>query len=86
MSDRYWMLECHRSDEGGRSIESWPDFPGIASWVTGERFKAGPPKPIVLYWDPEDEEGEHRQFYLVPGGQAGKTKGIGFRRGKSLFA
>ena len=60
----YWMLECSRDTwSGGRSIESWPELPGVESWLTGMRFPAPPPEPIVLYWDPEDEEGPPQTLY-----------------------
>jgi hypothetical protein len=58
------MMECFRDKwAGGRGIESWPDLPGIASWLTGKKFPAPPPDPIVLTWDPEDEEGPPQAMY-----------------------
>lgn len=60
----YWMMECFRDAwTGGRGIESWPDIPGIDSWLTGSRFASAPPGAIVLYWDPEDEEGPPQPLY-----------------------
>lgn len=60
----YWMLECRRDPErGGRSIEAWPDFPGVPSWVGGVPIEAKLPVPIVLHWDPEDEAGPAQPLY-----------------------
>ena len=60
----YWMLECQRDPElGGRSIDGWPDLPGVPTWMGGSPITATVVEPIVLTWDPEDEEGPPQSLY-----------------------